>query len=456
MHRRLLLIFTALVCAAVPTRSAEPTNEDCRRHNEPLPVDVVPARRAPAAGPLVIGSSAATEDELVGEVSEPRYSQFLKELSGYESFQLDGQTRQIETRWAYGPDHPNGINLARDYISDRFETMGYQVTLQDFVFTYALNEITATNVIAVRPGSTNADEVLVVGAHYDARAALGIEDAHGAEDNASGVAAVMHLAEILRNYQSNRTIHFVAFACEEYSLRGSSYYAQQAVDGGVNIVAALTMDMISAWVDDYGVLVEGEPEYLDLVVAVEDNVQQWTTLQLERSLDSFGSDHVPFQIRGIPAILAIELDWDQYVDYHKTTDTFDKLDTTLGTEITKAIAGSIADIAGVFRKVAIEDPLPGNTPARHELALVGNLPNPFNPRTTISFTIPTAGMTRLEIFDTRGRRVRALSTGFLEAGPHQRAWDGMDESGRPVSSGVYLSRLVHPDGVRSHSLTLVR
>ncbi len=70
-----------------------------------------------------------------------------------------------------------------------------------------------------------------------------------------------------------------------------------------------------------------------------------------------------------------------------------------------------------------------------------NHPNPFNPRTTISFSLAQAGPTQLFIYDVGGRKVRTLVDGDKEAGFHSLIWDGMDDSGRPVASGVFWSQL---------------
>ena len=68
-------------------------------------------------------------------------------------------------------------------------------------------------------------------------------------------------------------------------------------------------------------------------------------------------------------------------------------------------------------------------------------PNPFNPRTTIRFELARAGAARLAVYDVCGRRVRTLLDGSLAAGSHEAEWDGRDDSGREVGSGVYLARL---------------
>ena len=77
------------------------------------------------------------------------------------------------------------------------------------------------------------------------------------------------------------------------------------------------------------------------------------------------------------------------------------------------------------------------------LALLGNTPNPFNPSTTIRFTVP-AGPTRpyhLRVYDVRGAFVRELGSGQIGGGTHEARWDGRDRHGEPVSSGIYLYRL---------------
>jgi hypothetical protein len=78
-------------------------------------------------------------------------------------------------------------------------------------------------------------------------------------------------------------------------------------------------------------------------------------------------------------------------------------------------------------------------PAR--MVLHQNAPNPFNPATTIAFDMPHAGPARLVVFDVRGRAVRTLLDGHVEAGRQQAIWDGRDGAGRRVSSGVYFYRL---------------
>jgi hypothetical protein len=90
------------------------------------------------------------------------------------------------------------------------------------------------------------------------------------------------------------------------------------------------------------------------------------------------------------------------------------------------------------------------------LALHANVPNPFNPRTTIAFDLPDAGPVRLVIFNAAGRAVRTLVQEDLPAGRYSRAWNGRDDSGNSVASGVFFARLVSVNGTLTQKMSLVR
>jgi hypothetical protein len=88
--------------------------------------------------------------------------------------------------------------------------------------------------------------------------------------------------------------------------------------------------------------------------------------------------------------------------------------------------------------------------------LRANVPNPFNPATAIRFDVAQRGPVELRIYDITGRVVRTLVRATLAADRHQKVWDGADDAGRPLPSGVYVCRLVTSDETTSRKLTLVR
>ncbi len=88
--------------------------------------------------------------------------------------------------------------------------------------------------------------------------------------------------------------------------------------------------------------------------------------------------------------------------------------------------------------------------------LAPNHPNPFNPMTTLRFSVRKAGPVRLTIHDLRGRRVRTLIDEAQAAGWHAVNWNGTDDRGRQAPSGVYVSRLQTDEGVKTGKLQLTR
>ena len=88
--------------------------------------------------------------------------------------------------------------------------------------------------------------------------------------------------------------------------------------------------------------------------------------------------------------------------------------------------------------------------------LFQNSPNPFNPRTAIRFALATTGPAEVSVFDVTGRKVRTLVKGELEAGSHEVVWDGSDDAGRPLTSGVYWTQLTAGGHTFNKKATVLR
>ncbi len=88
--------------------------------------------------------------------------------------------------------------------------------------------------------------------------------------------------------------------------------------------------------------------------------------------------------------------------------------------------------------------------------LLGNYPNPFNPSTTIRFSLPSAGIAELVVYNIAGQKIRELTAGRMEAGTHSVVWNGRNQQGNTVSSGVYIAQLKMEGKVESRRMTLVK
>ena len=104
-----------------------------------------------------------------------------------------------------------------------------------------------------------------------------------------------------------------------------------------------------------------------------------------------------------------------------------------------------------------QSPTAGVPGAGHGVAsAITAVPNPFNPRTTISFNTTRAGRVTARIYDVSGQLVRTLADGVLDGGSHSLVWNGSMESGRRAAAGVYFVKLRSPDGESSRRLVLMR
>jgi hypothetical protein len=98
----------------------------------------------------------------------------------------------------------------------------------------------------------------------------------------------------------------------------------------------------------------------------------------------------------------------------------------------------------------------GGPPASYVLS-VSNHPNPFNPGTTVNYTVPSRGAVRVTIHDARGALVATLvDDPSHAAGAHRRAWDGRSDAGVAVASGIYFARVVHGDATRTRKMVLIK
>src|SRR6185436_19165991 len=89
-------------------------------------------------------------------------------------------------------------------------------------------------------------------------------------------------------------------------------------------------------------------------------------------------------------------------------------------------------------------------------ALYGATPNPFNPKTTVRFSVANQGKVTLSVFDVGGRKVRSLVNEVRGVGPHEIIWDGRSDAGQQVASGLYFLRMETGRFSASQKLTLLK
>ena len=123
-------------------------------------------------------------------------------------------------------------------------------------------------------------------------------------------------------------------------------------------------------------------------------------------------------------------------------------------------AGTLALVQGFwFPGLCYPSGVDEDTGREFQFILNQNYPNPFNPRTAITFTVPGSTgtvATRLDLYDVSGRVVKTLVNGSLPPGPHAEVWDGHDNGGRAVATGVYFAHVRSGNHTAINQLVLLK
>jgi len=214
----------------------------------------------------------------------------------------------------------------------------------DAAAEYIYNEFEKNVEATIYGIDEGSDEIYVICAHYDT-----VEDAPGADDDGSGVAAVMAAAKVMSQYSFNNTIKFVAFSGEEEGLYGSYYYVEEAYNNNDNIIAALNADMIgyAESEDDASMLRVYEDDFsewvTDFTTDVSDEYYDFINLEIVPSGYTWASDHYRFWEFGYNAIFYAEYNFNRY--YHSPEDTIENMDIDYATRATKLITATLAEFS---------------------------------------------------------------------------------------------------------------
>nr|WP_321222517.1 M28 family metallopeptidase [uncultured Psychroserpens sp.] len=226
------------------------------------------------------------------------------------------------------------------------------------------------NVIAFIEGSEFPEEVIIISAHSDHEGFNDTEIYNGADDNGSGTAAVMEMAQAFKmaaadGYKPKRSVVFLHLTGEEVGLTGSRFYTQYPVFSMKNTVANLNIDMIGR-VDEAHA---SSPNYIYLIGADRLSTQlhyiseaankEFTNLELDYKLNRdnepnryyYRSDHYNFALKGVPVIFYFN---GEHKDYHQPTDTPEKLNYKLLEKRTKLIFATAWYLANSKKRIVVD------------------------------------------------------------------------------------------------------
>lgn len=260
---------------------------------------------------------------------------------------------------------PAALAQAAEYIERQWGDIGYTVAPQ----VYDVDGIRCSNLEVTSPGRRRPDDILLIGAHYDS-----VIGSPGANDNGSGVAAMLEISRLVADAELNRSVRFVAFVNEEPPFflserMGSMVYARAARDRGDDIRLMVSLETIGYFSERHG-----SQHYPPLIgarypdrgnfIAFVSNFRSRRTLRrfaaafgrhsrfpAER-LAAFGwipgvswSDHQSFWRYGYDALMVTDTAIYRYPHYHAPTDMPDELDYDALSLVTEGLAAAVVDLA---------------------------------------------------------------------------------------------------------------
>ncbi len=262
--------------------------------------------------------------------------------------------------------HYEKLEAAADYIHNTLETYGYDVSAQEFT----VRESVVRNIAAERAGDPLPNEIIIVGAHYDS-----VLGSPGANDNGSGVAALLELARLLAAKNFPRTVRFVAFVNEEPPFfqtknMGSLVYAARCRMQDENITAMFSLETIGSYSDErhsqrypfpFSLFYPDTGNFIGFVGNVSSRALVHRAIEIFRRQAAFPSeggalpgwipginwsDHWSFWKQGYQALMITDTALYRYRYYHTTNDTPDKLDYGRMARVTTGLKHVVTEIAG--------------------------------------------------------------------------------------------------------------
>lgn len=245
------------------------------------------------------------------------------------------------------------------WIRDKFQSFGYEnVVLDSFALNRWFNGVYYQtwqyNVVCTLNGYSDSDSVYILGAHYDSYVPANANPfnlAPGADDNASGTAATLEIARVIKqhNYQPAYKIIFIAFGAEELGLHGGWDYATKAYNSGMNIICMINNDMISHCTlppEEWVVRLQKYPNSTFFNNLAHQIVNDHTILSLTESTQYLqSSDSWPFYQKGYQAVFFIEDDFTPY--YHTVNDLVLSTNKYYAAEVTRISLGMLIYMNGL-------------------------------------------------------------------------------------------------------------
>ena len=377
---------------SIPAADERAFLEEANRRGVPL-AQLPYAAMAGGEGPVPEAMRAAPTGELNPVVSAllPKLTQEtlvrrIGELSGVVPAPVGAGSITFTTRYNWGAQ----TRSVEQYLYESYLRLG----LQPRYVIWTRGADSGRNVVVDLRGSVHPERLWLIGGHFDSNSNAPYSVAPGADDNATGTAATLAIANLLRSHQFADTIRFVHFGAEEQGMWGSRSYAANLKALGVPVMGFVDLDMIG-WDSNADRVVElhsGTGSLSNALAAafVSANARygQGLSIEVKQTSASRFSDHSSFWDYGYPAFLGIENFFDDAIPrdrnpwYHSTGDVLARVDANYVLRFARAALATIAEQAGIFG--------PGTEPTGTPTGTPVPSATPTAARTSTATRTPTA------------------------------------------------------------------
>lgn len=293
------------------------------------------------------------------------------------------------------------------------------------------------NVLGRIPGRSGPDTIWMASAHFDSYSTDPCQVAPGADDDASGVAALIEAARVLGMREFETSIVLAAFSGEEQNFIGSTEYVRYILPTRPNTAGLVNLDMIGFREQEWAIDVisdSGSEVLADSFAAIA--MAYVPGLEVRKIVDPSMRywDCNAFWDAGYRAVSVVEREFNPA--YHTPGDTVGLLDMPYAADVTKSMIAALACLARcVPAGLAQGWPENGSDPQ------VQAWPNPFTSQTVVRYAVPSQTWVQLGVYDLAGKKVRTLVSGAQAPGVRQVSWRRLDDHGRRLPAGVYFCRL---------------
>lgn len=356
--------------------------------------------------------------EMISRVNIDSLMHHVEEISGYIPVVIDGNTDTIKSRNKFQP----GNDKAFRFIAQELRSYGLEPDS-------GLFGTRGKNIWAIQQGAIYPNQYYIICGHYDAMPTGSIAPA--ADDDGSGVGAVLEAARVLSDYLFEYSIIYAFWDEEEYSLTGSNKFATDAQTNGMQILGVLNMDAI-AWDGNNDSVARVHVKPIANSENIGDTVFMMNTryhIGLDLQLNNPGatySDHASFWNKNFSALLIIQ-DWDNDPNphYHQVSDSITYFNVPFYHKMARLSISSVATLAIPLGYLGIDENKPNM-----EFSVY---PNPVDHYLNIVAKDKNA-ITQAEIFSLSGTKMISVTplNGGIEL-------DGL-------SPGIYILRLTATSG----------